>query len=46
MKTSQAWIEHFEGNSNIARIDWQIKPSITFAEKKKYFAFTKSLATG
>ena len=34
MKTSLAWIEHFESNSKIERIDWQLKSSLTIVERK------------
>lgn len=33
MKTSPAWIEHFESNIKIGRIDWQLQPSLKIIER-------------
>jgi hypothetical protein len=34
MQTSQSWLEHFESNIQIERINWQLKPSLTLTERK------------
>lgn len=46
MKTSQAWIEHFESNSKIKRIDWQLKSSLTIIEKKNILSSLQAWQLG
>lgn len=46
MKTSQAWIEHFESNSKIKRIDWQLKSSLTIIERKNILSSLKTWQLG
>ena len=34
MRSSQFWVEHFTRNSDILRVDWNVAPTITDAEKR------------
>ena len=46
MKTSQAWIDHFSGNIEIQRIDWQIQPALKSIEKKNILSALKAWQLG
>ncbi len=46
MKTSWEWIEHFESNSKIERIDWQLKHSITGIERKNILSSLRAWQLG
>lgn len=46
MKTSKAWIEHFESNSKIKRIDWQLEPSLTIIERKNILSSLQAWQLG
>ncbi len=46
MKTSRSWIEHFQCNSKIERIDWKLKPSLTNIERKNILSSLKAWQLG
>jgi rubrerythrin len=46
MKASQAWIEHFESNMKIERIDWRLKPSLTIIETKNILSSLQAWQLG
>ncbi len=46
MKTSQTWIEHFSSNIKIQRIDWQLQPSLTNADRNNILSSMKAWQLG
>jgi len=46
MERSKTWIEHFNSNSKLQRINWQLKPSITNVEKKNILPSLKAWQLG
>ena len=46
MKTSQEWIEHFESNAKIGRIDWNLKPHLTIIERENILSAIKAWQLG
>lgn len=46
MKTSQAWVAHFESSAKIKRIDWQLNPSLTAIERRNILSSLKAWQLG
>ena len=46
MQTSQSWIEHFERNIKIKRINWQLKASLTSTERRNILSALQAWQLG
>ncbi len=46
MQTSQSWLEHFQSNIKIQRIDWDLVPSLTPGERKNIISSLQAWQLG